>query len=43
MQFYLASKYECDTILTSDKQFCQGMSKVFDIGIVSLDECGLKG
>ena len=39
MQFYLAGKYECDTILTSDKQFCQGASKVFDVEIVSLDEC----
>ena len=43
MQFYLAGKYACDTILTSDKQFCQGMSKVFDVGIVSLDECMIQG
>ena len=39
MQLYLAEKYGCDTILTSDKQFCQGLHRMFNVGIESLDDC----
>ncbi|HFS82526.1 MAG TPA: PIN domain-containing protein [Epsilonproteobacteria bacterium] len=41
MQLYLADKYECDTMLTSDKRFCQGIDELFDVKIYGLDACEL--
>ena len=40
MQLYLADKYGCDTMLTSDKRFCQGINEIFDVKVLSLDACG---
>ena len=38
MQLYLANKHKIDAILTSDKSFCEGLIKLFNIDILSLDE-----
>ncbi len=39
MQLYLADKQGCDTVLTSDKHFCWGLSELFNVKIFSLEEC----
>ena len=38
MQLYLANKYKMDAIITNDKKFCEGISKLFTVDILSLDD-----
>ena len=38
MQLFLANKYKIDAILTSDKRFCKGFSKLFNVKLLSLDD-----
>lgn len=39
MQLYLASKYGCDYVLTSDKDFCKGIEEGFGVEVIDLDRC----
>ena len=39
MQIYLAHKYECQYMLTSDKRFCKGIKEGFAVEVVDLDGC----
>ncbi len=39
MQLYLANKYSCDCMLTSDKNFCKGIKEGFGVEVVDLDGC----
>ena len=39
MQFYLANKHGVKSMLTSDKRFCEGIGKDFNVDVVNLDEC----
>ncbi len=41
MQLYLANKYKIDAIITSDKSFCEGISKLFTVDIFSLDDINI--
>ena len=34
MQLYLANKYNIDNISTTDKSFCEGLVKLFEIDIL---------
>jgi len=40
MQLCLANKHKVDAILTSDKSFCEGLTRLFDIDVMSLGEIG---
>jgi len=40
MQLYLANKHKVDAILTTDKSFCEGLTRLFDVDVISLGEIG---
>lgn len=39
MQMYLAHKFECHAMLTSDKHFCKGIKEAFCVEVIDLDGC----
>jgi predicted nucleic acid-binding protein len=41
MQLFLANKYKIDAILTSDKRFCEGFIKLFNVRLLSLDDIAI--